>query len=203
MNCSLPGSSVHGILQARHWKGLPCPPPGIFPTQGSYPGLPHCRQILYQLSHKGCPRILEWVAYSFSSRSSQPRNWTGVSFIADGFFTECLGKLSFIHYELITAVRPVAMHHVTTQSCYNIINYIFCVCTASPWLIYFIVRSLYLLILFTLSVPLTPLPFGNSQQFALCICEFVSVLFLHLFCFLDSTCKWNHVEFFSDSFHLA
>ena len=26
---------------------------GIFPTQGSYPGLPHCRQILYQLSHKG------------------------------------------------------------------------------------------------------------------------------------------------------
>ena len=47
---------------------------GIFPTQGSNPGLPHCRQILYQLSHKGSPRILEWVAYPFSSRSSQPRN---------------------------------------------------------------------------------------------------------------------------------
>ena len=28
---------------------------GIFPTQGSNPGLPHCRQILYQLSHKGSP----------------------------------------------------------------------------------------------------------------------------------------------------
>ena len=28
---------------------------GIFPTQGLNPGLPHCRQILYQLSHKGCP----------------------------------------------------------------------------------------------------------------------------------------------------
>ena len=28
---------------------------GIFPTQGSKPGLPHCRQILYQLSRKGCP----------------------------------------------------------------------------------------------------------------------------------------------------
>ena len=26
---------------------------GIFPTQGSNPGLPHCRQILYQLSHQG------------------------------------------------------------------------------------------------------------------------------------------------------
>ena len=48
---------------------------GIFPTQGSNPGLPHCRQILYQLSHKGSPRILEWVTYSFSSGSFQPRNW--------------------------------------------------------------------------------------------------------------------------------
>ena len=28
---------------------------GIFPTQGWNPGLPHCRRILYQLSHKGCP----------------------------------------------------------------------------------------------------------------------------------------------------
>ena len=30
---------------------------GIFPTQGSNPGLPHCRQILYQLSHKGSPEL--------------------------------------------------------------------------------------------------------------------------------------------------
>ena len=59
----------------------------IFPTQGSNPGLPHCRQILYQVSHKGSPRILEWVAYPFSSRSSQPRDRTGVSCIAGGFFT--------------------------------------------------------------------------------------------------------------------
>ena len=28
---------------------------GIFPTQGSNPSLPHCRQILYQLSHQGSP----------------------------------------------------------------------------------------------------------------------------------------------------
>ena len=28
---------------------------GIFPTQGSNPGIPHCRQILYQLSHQGSP----------------------------------------------------------------------------------------------------------------------------------------------------
>ena len=30
-------------------------PQGIFPTQGSNPGSPHCRRILYQLSHKGSP----------------------------------------------------------------------------------------------------------------------------------------------------
>ena len=33
----------------------------IFPSQGSNPGLPQCQQILYQLSHKGSPRMLEWV----------------------------------------------------------------------------------------------------------------------------------------------
>ena len=49
---------------------------GIFPTQGSNPGLPHGRQILSQLSHKGSPRILEWVAYPFSSGSSWPMNQT-------------------------------------------------------------------------------------------------------------------------------
>ena len=47
---------------------------GIFPTQGLNPSFPHCRQIFYQLSHKGSPRILEWVTYPFSSRSSQLRN---------------------------------------------------------------------------------------------------------------------------------
>ena len=59
---------------------------GIFPTQESNPGPPHCRQILYQLSHQRSPRILEWVAYLFSSGSSRPRNWTGVSCTAGGFF---------------------------------------------------------------------------------------------------------------------
>ena len=157
-DCSPPGSSVHGIFQARILSGLPCPPPGdwliqgsnlcllhfrcilcclsnlgspvyemkvkvkvtqlcptlcdpmdytvhgilqaritgvgslsllqgIFPIQGSNPGLLHCRRILYQLSHKGSPRILEWVAYPFSRGSSQPSSQTGVSCIAARFFT--------------------------------------------------------------------------------------------------------------------
>ena len=60
---------------------------GILSTQGSNPDLPLCRQILYQLSHKRSPRILEWVAYPFSSRSSGPTHWTGVYCIIGGFFT--------------------------------------------------------------------------------------------------------------------
>ena len=59
----------------------------IFTTRGWNPGLLHCRQILYQLSHKESPRILKWVAWPFSSGSSWPKNQTGVSCIAGGFFT--------------------------------------------------------------------------------------------------------------------
>ena len=55
MDCSLPGSSVHGILQPvlLEWVTIF---QGIFPTQGSNLGLPHCRQILYQLSYRGSPK---------------------------------------------------------------------------------------------------------------------------------------------------
>jgi len=44
------------------------------------------KPILYQLSHKGSPRILEWVAYPFSRGSSRTRNGTGVPCIVGGFF---------------------------------------------------------------------------------------------------------------------
>ena len=44
----------------------------IFPTQGSNPGLPHCRWILYLLSHQGSPRILDCIAYPFSRSFPDP-----------------------------------------------------------------------------------------------------------------------------------
>ena len=80
--------TIHGILQARilEWVAFPFSR-GIFPTQGLNPGLPHCRQILYQLSHQGSPKILEWVAYPFARGSSQPRNQSGLFCIAGAFFT--------------------------------------------------------------------------------------------------------------------
>ena len=50
---SPPGFSVHGVSQARKWVGSHFLLQGIFLTQGSNPGLPHCRQTLYWLSHQG------------------------------------------------------------------------------------------------------------------------------------------------------
>ena len=68
------------ILQARILEWVAMPSSRVFPTQGLNAGLLHCRWILYHLSHKGSPRILEWVAYRFS-------RGTGVSCIAGRFFT--------------------------------------------------------------------------------------------------------------------
>ena len=63
MDCSSPGSSVHGILQAR---------------------------------------ILEWVAYPFSRRSSQPKNQTGVSCTAGGFFISWATRNPHSSYRFVT-----------------------------------------------------------------------------------------------------
>ena len=59
MHCSRPGSPVHGDSPGKS-TGVGCHAllRGIFPTQGSNPGLLHCRQILYQLSHQGSPLFL-------------------------------------------------------------------------------------------------------------------------------------------------
>ena len=73
---------------------------GIFPTQGSNPGLPHGRRIPYQLSHKESRRILEWVAYPFSSGSSWPRNWTRVSCIAGRFFISRATREAHIYQDI-------------------------------------------------------------------------------------------------------
>ena len=63
MDCGPPGSSVHGHSPGQN-TGVGCHAllQGIFPLQGLNPGLPHCRQILYSLSHQGSPTILGLVA---------------------------------------------------------------------------------------------------------------------------------------------
>ena len=54
MDCSLPGSSIHGIFPGKN-TGVGCHflLQEIFPTQGLNPDLLHCRKSLYRLSHQG------------------------------------------------------------------------------------------------------------------------------------------------------
>ena len=109
-SCSLVSDSLWNIQSVEfsrpeYWSGLPFPSPGDVPNPGIEP-----KWILYQLSHQGSPRILEWVAYLFSSGYSRPRNWTEVSCITGGFFTswatihshktfiEDVGKWDFLEY---------------------------------------------------------------------------------------------------------
>ena len=88
MDYSLPGSFVHRDFPGKNTGvGGGSLLQGISPTLGSNPRLPHCRQILYHVSHQRSPRILEWVAYPFSRGSSQPRNQNEVSCIVGGYLT--------------------------------------------------------------------------------------------------------------------
>ena len=84
--CNPTDCTIHGTILARilEWVAYSLLQ-GIFPTQGLNSGLLHSRQILYQLSHEGSPRILEWVAYPFSMRSSDLGNRTRVSYIMSRF----------------------------------------------------------------------------------------------------------------------
>ena len=50
-----------------YWSGVPRPSPGVFPTQGSNPGLLHCGPTLYRLSHQGAECIDGWKLFRISS----------------------------------------------------------------------------------------------------------------------------------------
>ena len=88
---------------------------GISPTQGWNPGLPHCRQILRQLSKQGSPRRLEWVAYPFCRGSSQPRTWTGVSCTAGGLFTDWAMREAPRGCEKALQLIPSSHQHLSSR----------------------------------------------------------------------------------------
>ena len=57
-----------GFSRQESWSGLPFPSPGDLPDQESKPGLPHCRQTLYHLSHQGM-LLKAWMdIFSFHPR---------------------------------------------------------------------------------------------------------------------------------------
>ena len=55
MDCHPPGSSVYGFPRQEYWNGLPFPPQGIFPNQGSNLRLLHWQAGCLLLSHQGSP----------------------------------------------------------------------------------------------------------------------------------------------------
>ena len=76
MDCSPPGSSVHGFFPGKN-TGVGCHflLQGIFPTQGSNMGLPQRRQTLYRLSHQGTPlrlRAPQVLASTYPKVCSEP-----------------------------------------------------------------------------------------------------------------------------------
>ena len=100
MDCSLPGSSAHRLLQARtlEWVANPFSRASSQPrdrTQASH----IAGRIFTVLSHQGSPRISEWVVYPFCKGCSRPRNWTRVSCIAGRFFTSWATRESKVWYK--------------------------------------------------------------------------------------------------------
>ena len=121
MDCSPPGSSVHRDSPGQN-TGIGCHAliQGIFPTQGLKPGLPHCRQILYHLSHQGSPRILQCIVYPFSRGTSQPRNWTRVSCVLGRFFTSwATQKAPWIIKEKQSGAGELRLHTFKTGNIQN------------------------------------------------------------------------------------
>ena len=73
------GVGSHSLLQ------------GIFPTEGLIPGLLHCRQILYQLSHQGSPSCTAW------------------RFLTDWTIRGCVTCVTEIHYRALSQYICVAV----------------------------------------------------------------------------------------------
>ena len=96
-DCSPPASAVHGDSSGKN-NGVGCHAllKGIFPTQGSNPGLAHCRQILYRLSYivaaaaakslQSCPTLCDPIDGSPSGSTvpgilqARTLEWVAISF---------------------------------------------------------------------------------------------------------------------------
>ena len=76
-----------GFSRQEYWSGLPCPPPGDLPNPGIKPRSLAVRADSLPVKPQGKPKntgvgslsLLQWIFW--------PGNWTGVSCIAGGFFT--------------------------------------------------------------------------------------------------------------------
>ena len=117
MDCSPPGSLVHGIFQARvlEWVAISCSR-GFFPTQGLNLGLLHCRQILYHLRHQESP------IYFIYSIDSVYMSIPTYQFIQCPPFSPCFyifsnfGETDNI-YDLVSKANT--LHYFSSLSCFK------------------------------------------------------------------------------------
>ena len=71
MDCSLPESSVHGILQAKeNWSGLHFPSPGDLPYPGIKPGSPALQADSLPTEPPGKPKFHTWYVTKFKTISN-------------------------------------------------------------------------------------------------------------------------------------
>ena len=112
MDCSQPGSSIHGDSPGKN-IGVVSMPSSMGSCQPRDQTQVFCIAdgFCTNLGYQGNPRILEWVAYLFSRDSSQPKYWIKVSCSAGGFFTS-------------GATREAQLSMIKTQLKYNKISYI-------------------------------------------------------------------------------
>ena len=112
---------------------------GIFATQGLNPGLPHCRQILYQLSHKGSPLEPASLTWALSdSQSRNPRSSWGNSASAgvNRKFSDNWGGEERTITNLISGSKSSYKLPVTHKSLQMIIQALHC--NLPTWSLYFL-----------------------------------------------------------------
>ena len=178
MDCSLPGSSVHGILQARilEWVAIPVSR-GIFPVQGLNLDLLHCRQILYHLSHQGSSLTIVLMVYSnflsvclvFVCLVLCSKIPSRISYYINfhvSWFLHCILYNQFLIYRLISSfifeVPFLFFFYISwTDSLYYCFNF-FCYVYTKLWISLTALQFLYIFIITELKI------FSNSSFCIFC-----------------------------------
>ena len=121
VDCSLPGSSVYGILQARILERVPCPPPGDTPNPGINPRSPTLQVDSLQSVPSGKPKTTEVSVLSLLRGSSQPRNRTGISCTAGGTNICFSNSVLVIYLKEIKSLtqRDICTLHVHCTTIYS------------------------------------------------------------------------------------
>ena len=105
MDCSPPGSSVHGILRQEYWSGLPCPPPGDLPDPGMEPHLLHLKANSLPVSRWGSPHSYSSTSnFHFVTWPLKPQGHSDL-------------HLQFIYLGRTKLVRVERRDHKKKQSC--------------------------------------------------------------------------------------